>query len=48
MGKVKPITEKLSAQEKIVRAIRIFEKKKDRLKLLIDTLRTKNPGPKKE
>jgi len=41
MGKVNPITEKLTAQEKIVRAIRIFEKKKDRLKLLIETLRTK-------
>ena len=27
MGKVKPITEKLSAQEKIARTIRIFEKK---------------------
>lgn len=48
MGKVKPITKKLSAQEKVVRAIRILEKRKDRLKLLIDTLRTKNTGPEKE
>lgn len=48
MGKVKLITEKLSAQEKIVRAIRIFEKRKNRLKLLIDTLRAKNAGPRKE
>jgi hypothetical protein len=47
MEKVKPITQKLTGQQRIIRAIRLFEKKKDNLKLLIDALRTKKAGESK-
>jgi hypothetical protein len=47
MEKVKPITENLSTQEKIERALRIIENREEMLKELIRAARTNSaPGPK--
>lgn len=39
MGKVKPITENLSTQEKIERALRIIENREEMLKELVQAAR---------